>query len=65
MALWELDTLTTKQLNRLNKIDNELQEMGLDGLDQDMMAEVDAEIQRRKGYEEEDEEYKDFKRCAD
>ena len=46
-AIWDLDTFTINELDRLIDIDKELKEMGLDGLNEDMMLEVHAELSRR------------------
>lgn len=52
MALWGFDTFETKDLERIMKINAELVEMGLDGLDEDMLAEVVNEIESRPDEDE-------------
>jgi len=48
MAIWDFGTFDTEDLERLIEIQDELEEMGLDGLfDEDMMLEVCAELQKR------------------
>jgi len=47
MAIWDFDTFETDDLERIMEMASELQEMGLDVLDEDMLAEVQAELERR------------------
>jgi hypothetical protein len=47
MGIWDFDTFETDDLERIMEMASELQEMGLDVLDEDMLAEVQAELERR------------------
>lgn len=50
MPIWDVTNVETEKLKSLVIIDHALRDMkfdGLDGLDEDMMAEVKAELKRR------------------
>lgn len=57
MGIWEFDSeaFPTENLERILEINEELRDMGFDGLDEEMIAEVNAELARR----EEDEDAED------
>ncbi len=52
-GIWDFDMFDDEQLERLIEIDQELKDMGLDGLDEDMMDEVRSEQHYRNGPEQE------------
>ena len=52
MAIWDFDTFETDDLERIMEMASELQEMGLDVLDEDMLVEVQAELARRAEVDE-------------
>jgi hypothetical protein len=51
MAIWDFDMFETDDLERLCEIQGELEEMGLNILDEDMMGEVAAELSRRTAFD--------------
>ncbi len=56
MGIWEFDTFEKDDLERILEIHEELREMGLDGLDDDMLAAVSMELSDREDDEDDDEE---------
>jgi len=50
MGIWEFDNSTeypTKNLERVLEIDEELRNMGFEGLDEEMVAEIGSELRNR------------------
>ena len=52
MAIWDFDTFETDDLEEIMEMAAKWQEMGLDILDEDMLAEVQAELARRAEVDE-------------
>jgi hypothetical protein len=56
MAIWDFDTFETDDLERILEMKDELDEMGLNLFDDDMIAAIHMELSDREDEEDEEED---------